>query len=103
MNEQLLADLKAKLQVTWEDAETNRVLEMAIKNSQNYLNKTCGAEFTFAEGSAEYELLIERCRYDWNNALDEFATNYQREISALIMDVAVSKYEEAKADEQATT
>lgn len=103
MNEQLLADLKAKLQVTWDDVETNRVLEKSIKNGQRYFNNLCETTFTFAEGNAEYELLIERCRYDWNNTLDEFATNYQREISALIMDVAVSKYEEAKADEQTAT
>lgn len=99
-DEQLLADLKAKLQITWDDAETNRILTLSIKNSKRYFTELCETKFTFAEGSTEHELLMERCRYDWNNAIDEFEPNFKRDLSRLIMDVAIQQYEEAKADEQ---
>lgn len=103
VDEQLLADLKAKLQITWDDAETNRVLTLSVKNGKRYFNELCETEFTFAEGSKEHELLIERCRYDWNNAIDEFEQNFRPVLSRLIMDVAIQQYEEAKADEQTNT
>lgn len=100
VDEQLLVDLKAKLQITWDDSETNRVLTLSINNGKRFFNELCETQFHFAEGSIEHELLMERCRYDWNNAIDEFEPNFKAVLSRLIMNVAIQQYEEAKANEQ---
>ena len=96
---QLLVELKNHLQITWDDSATNKRLSTSIKNGKRFFNDLCEHEFTFEEGSTERELLMERCRYDWNNALDEFKTNFKSDLSKLIMDIAIMQYEEAKADE----
>lgn len=89
----LLVELKDRLLITWTDAETDRALNRLISRGQSYLNELCATEFTFTEHSTERELLMERCRYDWNNALDEFEVNYQKELQRLLMSVAVKQYE----------
>lgn len=99
LDEQLLVDLKMRLHITWEDAETNRVLTISIKSGKRYLNELCETQFTFDEESTERELLMERCRYDWNNALDEFEMNYKRNLLKLIYDAAGKQYEESMRDE----
>lgn len=89
---QLLADLRDHLQITWEDATTNRTLEQSIANAKTYFNELCAKEFTYEEVSIERELLLERCRYAWNNALDEFETNYAKNLQRLIMKIALEQY-----------
>lgn len=92
MMDELLNELKDCLQITWSDTTTERMLMKLLTRGQTYLNEICKTEFTFLEGSTERELLIERCRYAWNNALDEFDVNYKKELQRLIMSVAVEKY-----------
>lgn len=89
----LLIELKDRLLITWEDDSTNRQLNRLIIRGQAYMNELCGKEFTFDEGSPERELLMERCRYDWNNALSDFEDNFCKELSRLILQVAVDEYE----------
>lgn len=99
----LLVELKDKLQVSWDDKSTNESLIKMIKRGLKYFNGLCGTEFTFTEDSTERELLLERCRYDWNNALDDFEKNFQSELSRLILDIALQKYkEEVTADGSGT-
>lgn len=100
LDQQLFNELKNYLQISWDDSATNTRLNISIKNGKRFFNELCEHEFTFAEGSTERELLMERCRYDWNNALDEFKVNYKSELSKLVMDIAILQYEEAKAYEQ---
>lgn len=102
LDQQLFIELKNHLQITWDDNATNTRLQTSIKNGKRFFNELCEHEFSFEEGSTERELLMERCRYDWNNALDEFKTNYKSDLSSLIMDIAILQYEEAKADEEQT-
>lgn len=90
LSDELLAELKSKLQITW--SESDPELTKMIVRGQKYFNELCDIEFTFEEGSTERELLIERCRYDWNNALDDFETNYHKELSRLILDAALKQF-----------
>jgi len=100
LDQQLFDELKNHLQITWDDSATDNRLNTSIRNGKRFFNELCEFEFKFAEGSTERELLMERCRYDWNNALDEFKVNYKSDLSKLIMDIAILQYEEAKANEQ---
>ncbi|MER2107455.1 MAG: hypothetical protein ABS949_11000 [Solibacillus sp.] len=100
MDEQILVALKDNLQITWEDETTNRTLMRYITASKTFLNGLCETEFSFDEGSVEYELLLERCRYAWNNATDEYEPNFQRDLKRLILRTAVSKRKAGEEIEQ---
>ncbi|MED4699622.1 hypothetical protein P9436_11205 [Lysinibacillus capsici] len=88
----LLAELKSRLQITWADSITDQVLMQHIIRSKKYFNELCENDFLFEIDSTECELLFERCRYVWNNALDEFEVNYKKELQRLIMDTAIAQY-----------
>lgn len=78
---------KLNLRIDWDDDDA--LIEFKVKRSFKYFEEITGADLTFADDSAETELLLERVRYDWNNALDDFEINFKREIFALIMNKAV--------------
>jgi len=94
----LLVEIKDRLQVTWEDDGTDRQLSRLITRGQAYMNEMCGTTFAFENGSPERELMMERCRYDWNNALDEFEDNFKKELSRLILQVAVDDHVKGDAN-----
>jgi len=96
--EALLVELKDKLMITWEDDNTDRQLTRMLNNAQRYFNETCDYTFSFEEASSARELVIERCRYDWNNALDEFEQNYASSINELILNTALKVREEGVTD-----
>lgn len=102
LTDDLLPILKNKLQVTWTDTGTDAELTRMLISGQAYLNTLTGATLTFSDGSPEQELLLERCRYEWNNALDEFETNYQGNLLRLIMAQAVAD-DEAESTTTTTT
>ncbi|PTY79624.1 hypothetical protein B5V89_05100 [Heyndrickxia sporothermodurans] len=102
MIDDLLIELKDKLQVTWDDEATNRYLAGLIKKGQSYFNALCGTKFSFEEDSPERELLLERCRYGWNNALDDFEKNFHSELSRLILITAMNEFSSGVADDNGT-
>lgn len=97
MMDDLLTELKERLQISWTDETTDRVLGKILARGMSFFNALCVKEFTFTENSPERELLMERCRYVWNNALDEFEVNYRKELKRLIMQVAVEKRKAGEA------
>ncbi len=89
MVESLLEDLKGALQITWLDEDHN--LRRIIKRSMAYLNELAGAPLDFSKEGQAKTLLIERCRYLYNHAADEFEVNYHHELSRLILKTAITK------------
>lgn len=85
----LLAELKHRLRITWddEDAELQRIIDRA---KSYFVNLTSKASL-FDLGDDETELLLERCRYVYNNSADEFEKNYADELKRLILRVALEK------------
>lgn len=71
-NQEILIKVKDNLKISWEDEQTNRELLDYIESARKYLLNLSGVELTFARGSREIELLVERVRYRYNNALDDF-------------------------------
>lgn len=91
--ENLLSEVKNNLRITWQDEDDE--LKRLIQRSAAYLNDITGAPLDFSKEESPKELLLERCRYVYNNAADEFEPNYFRELSRLILKVAI---EDAKAN-----
>ena len=74
MTEELLTAVKDNIYVTWNE-EDESIKKMIAKNAV-YLQSKVSTTLSFSPESLEYGLLIERCRYDWNRALDEFEQNF---------------------------
>lgn len=85
----LLNELKSRLRITWNDEDAE--LEKIIERGKSYFKQLTSKTFSFALDDVETDLLLERCRYVYNNAADEFETNFAKELKRLILDVAVEK------------
>lgn len=95
INESLLEEVKRALMITWEDEQTDRTLLDYIQSSKVYFLSTVSDALTFEKETVERELLIERVRYRYNNAVDDFQKNFMREIAALIQSEALKKRKKA--------
>ena len=89
----LLELVKEELRITWDDEDT-RLISM-IERAKASLNKLMGAELDYEKPGPAQDLLLARCRYDYNNALEYFEQNFAREILRLQLQVAA---EEVSAD-----
>lgn len=92
---ELLKEVKDNLFVTW--SENDEQIKIIILKSMNYLQSKVAQQLPldiFSGYDIEHTLLIERCRYDWNNALDEFEDNFGSEILAFIQKYALMDWEE---------
>lgn len=87
---EILGFQKEHLQVNW--TEDDDLITRKIKRSMRYLQDKVGSALKFEDDSPELELVFERVRYDWNNALDDFETNYKHDLLSLIMTKAVEAH-----------
>ena len=94
-DEELLAQLKYILRITWND-EDEELINL-LRRSKVYLQQLCGASFDYSTEEDPVSLLLERCRYVYNNAADEFEINFKHELSRLILNVALGKVGEVDA------
>lgn len=104
MNANLLAQVKRKLNITWDDADTDERLEEIISSAIPTLRHKLGItdnDFDFAVAGAERTLFLAYCLYEWNHSTNEFDTNYAGEIAQIRAkyDVAYYLAEEGGASE----
>lgn len=78
----LLDTLKIYLDITWQDALTDAKLDDILARAKAMLSQYAGAKLRFDDGTAEQQLLLDLCRYIWNNASEDFEANY---LSDLLM------------------
>ena len=91
----LLAQVKRKLNVTWEDAETTARIEEIIDSAIPDLIHKLGitdSEYDFSKAGAENTLFLAYCLYEWNHVLDEFDLNYARMIAQVRAKLEVENY-----------
>lgn len=91
----MLDELKSRLRITWidEDSHLTRIIEL----SKAYLDEIAGAPLDYDKDLTASELVLERCRYVYNNAADEFSKNYADDLLRLRMKSAVRLRSEANA------
>lgn len=87
MEDHLLNDVKTALNITWDESNTDII--KLIERAKAYLNNLVGVPLDFSFEDDPKTLLIERCRYVFNNAADEFEINFQHELSRLILREAI--------------
>ncbi len=72
----LLGKLKLYLDITWDDPHTDEKLSGILARAQTKLCAYAGASLTFQDGSEELQLLLDLCRYIYNNASEDYEANY---------------------------
>lgn len=107
-SENLIEQVRRKLNVTWEDTDTTlRIQEMIESAVPDLIHKLgiTDSDFDFSAPSAEHSLFLAYCLYEWNHALDEFDLNYARMIAQVRQKHEVTQYlaeNEEDSDEQET-
>lgn len=89
MPAELLNELKYRLRITWDDEDAE--LQRIIDRGKSYFKDLTSKAFSYELNEWVTELLLERCRYVYNNATDEFETNFANELKRLILNVALEK------------
>ena len=102
MAETLYAQVKGKLNITWEDEETtarvNKIINSAIPDLIHKLGIT-DTDFDFSVDGAENTLFLAYCLYEWNHALSEFEDNYSSMIAQVRARHEVAQYLESEEAE----
>ena len=97
MTEGLIKQVKRKLNITWEDADTNdRVLDIiqsAIPDMLHILG-IADPDFDFSEPGMENDLFKAYCLYEYNHCANEFADNYANKIGQVRAKHEVAHYKE---------
>lgn len=91
-NESLVNSCKNALCITWDDEQTTELLEEYIQASKVYFSGFTERNLTFGEDTAVREMVIERVRYMYNNAVDEFEKNFSSRIASFIQQEAVFSF-----------
>lgn len=91
---QLLEDVKNYINITWSDPATDAKVCGLIANSTAYLDSKLGGEPDYESDGMPRELLFERVRYGWSEALDVFEANYLSSILTGQEEGVISAYVE---------
>ncbi len=96
MSEILVRAVKRKLNITWEDSETDARVDDIIDSVDPWLRHKLGitdADFDFSTPGTERDLFLSCCLYEWNHiSRDEFEENYKRTIANVRAVHAVAHY-----------
>ena len=91
----LIGQVKRKLNITWEDAETTARIEEIIESAIPDLIHRLGItdpDFDFSVAGEENTLFKSYCLYEWNHALSDFALNYAEMIAQVRTKHEVKNY-----------
>ena len=91
----MLEQVKRYLKITWDDEDVE--IQGTIDRGQAYLDDLTGAELDYASVGQPQSLLLDYCRYAYNNATEYFEENYREQILRLQLQVGIAA--EVVADE----
>ena len=76
----MLEELKNYLNISWQDELIDNKLTQLVNESKAVLNHLMGVDLDYEQDQEAKELLFNRVRYAYNNALDEFEKNFAQVI-----------------------
>lgn len=83
----MLDAVKDYLKITWDDEDA--ALQSLIERGKAYLNDLTGAELDFDSNGPARSLLLDYCRYVYNNASEYFEENFASELLRLQLQIGV--------------
>jgi hypothetical protein len=84
VNETLFAQVKRKLNITWNDEDTDSLVKDIISSAIPIMLHKLGItdeNFDFSKPGAENNLFRAYCLYEFNHCANEFDANYSNEIA----------------------
>lgn len=93
----LLEELKNYLKITWESEDS--YLGTIISRGKEYLNNLTGTTINFEQEGLAKSLLLDFCRYYYNNAIEYFEDNFQKQIVRLQYKEAIRVSKEVATDD----
>lgn len=90
---QLMTDARVRLDITWDDPDTNKKVLGWIDDGVAYLDSKLGTAGNYLTPGLPRTLLFEYTRYARDAALDVFENNYQSLILAMQNERKVERYE----------
>lgn len=93
----MLTEVKEYLKITWDDED--EYIQGFIDRGMANLNELTGTELDYNKNSQAKSLLLDYCRYGYNNALEYFEENFHKEIVRLQIKVAVIDYDIRQKEE----
>lgn len=95
---QLFQEVKRHLRITWD--EDDEEIASIIARGRRRLKELAGSALKFERESPERDLLLNYCRYAYNNALEYFEESFHREIVRLQLQEAVKDYAQQTRPEE---
>lgn len=92
----LLGSVRNYLDITWTDAALDEKLLGIIDRGISYIDRIAGRAQNYAEPGPAQGLLMNYCRYERANALEDFAVNYKAELLSLALHEGVAMHGEAQ-------
>lgn len=99
VSEQLLADVKNYLNITWEDLATDEKIRGLIASATVYLDGKGGGALDYNSDGLPRTLMMEYVRYMRDEALDVFENNYTALILAMQNERLIANVESAEPSE----
>ena len=93
----MLQTVKDYLKITWADEDA--AIQGIIGRGQAYLNGLAGAELDYETDGQPKALLLDYCRYVYNNASEYFEENFARELLRLQLQEGIKAMAEVVSDE----
>jgi len=93
----LLEDFKTKMKITWSDEDGT--LADSISRGKAYISGLTGTTLDFDTAGEPKTLLLEYCRYDYNNAVEYFEENFSSRIMRLQYTEEIKEYQAAQTEE----
>lgn len=97
MTEALLSQVKRKLNITWNDPDTEARVKDIVQSAIPILKHKLGItdpNFDFGEPGMDNTLFLAYCLYEWNHSVNEFDDNYANDIAQARAIHEVNSYEE---------
>lgn len=93
----MLEEVKEYLKITWESE--NNYLQSIINRGKDNLSNLTGTDLDFEAEGQPKALLLDYCRYAYNNAIEYFEENFSKEILRLQLKEAVKASKEVETNE----
>ena len=97
----LLSDVKDRLNITWDNENTDKKLTSMIEDAEIYLNHLLGAECDYSAPGMFHKLFLNYAMYSYNHCEEEFEDAYRKDILTLqdFCRVAAKGVDDEKEDE----
>lgn len=93
----MIEELKDYLKITWNSEDS--YLQSIITRGKEYLKDLTGTEINFEEEGPAKSLLLDYCRYYYNNSVEYFEDNFQKQIVRLQYKEAIRVSKEVVVNE----